>query len=347
MSPRIEAKAVVKAAAVQAAPVYMDLEACVDKACELISDAAAQGCDIIAFPECWIPGYPFFAWLNATALNMKYFVPYHENCLEVGSPAFETIANAARDNSIYVSMGASERDHGSLYISQFLFDDSGELISGRRKLKATHMERTIYGDGSGADLQVVDTALGKVGQLSCWEHLQPLSKYAMYSMHEQIHISAWPSFSVFPEAYALGPELNKAAAQMYAAEGQCFVLAACGVVSQAMYDQLVENDVHATIISPGGGYAQIYAPDGRPLCEPLAPDQEGLLIADLPMSAITIAKCFADPVGHYARPDVTRLLLNREAQPTTEMMGQAPDECMDVKITADPLAESNPIENEP
>ncbi len=313
-----EKKMTVKAAAVQAAPVFMDLDGCVKKAKQYIKDAAKKGCDIIAFPETWIPGYPWYIWLNSTALNMKYFVDYHDNSFEVGSDAFNAIATAAKENNIYVSMGASERDHASLYIAQFLFGRDGSLLCGRRKLKPTHMERTVYGDGDGSGFQVIDTDIGRVGQLACWEHLQPLTKYAMYSMHEQIHVAAWPSFSVYPEAYALGPQLNNAATQTYAAEGQCFVIAPCGVISKEMVDLMVENDVHKALMSEGGGHAMIVAPDGQPLCDKLPHDEEGLLIADLDMNAIKIAKCFHDPVGHYSRPDVTRLLLNKCPQPKTE-----------------------------
>lgn len=328
-----EHKKVVKAAAVQAAPVFMDLDGCVKKAKQYIKDAAKQGCDIIAFPECWIPGYPFYIWLNSTALNLKYFTQYYDNCFEVGSDAYNAIAEAAKENNIYVSMGASERDHGSLYISQFLFNRNGEMISGRRKLKPTHMERTVFGDGDGSGFQVMDTEIGRVGQLSCWEHLQPLSKYAMYSMHEQIHVAAWPSFTLYPEAYALGPELNNAASQMYAAEGQCFVLAACGVFSKEMADLMIEDDVHKALISEGGGHAMIIGPDGSPLCEKLPPDEEGLLIADLDFDQIKIAKCFHDPVGHYSRPDVTRLLLNRSPQPKTEeIIPEATDPATDIEV---------------
>lgn len=314
-----ETKAVVKAAAVQAAPVFMDLDASVIKAKQLIKEAADQGCDIIGFSECWLPGYPWFIWLNSAASNMRYILDYHKNSPTADGDALKAIAEAARDNNIFVSMGASERDHGTLYISQFLFGPDGELISGRRKLKPTHMERTVYGEGDGSDLEVSSTSIGRVGQLSCWEHLQPLNKYAMFSQHEQIHVAAWPSFSIYPEAHALGAELNNSVSAVYAAEGQCFVLAPCGVISQDMIDMLVETDEHRALIKAGGGHAMIYGPDGAPMCEPLAPDAEGLLIADLPMEAITAAKCFGDPAGHYARPDVTRLMLNRCPQPPAEV----------------------------
>ena len=320
----MDTKQNVKVAAVQAAPVFMDIKGTVAKTVNLIEEAAEKDCDLVVFPETWLPGYPWYIWLNNTMTNMKYFGRYNENSLVVGSDEFSTIAEAAKDNNVYVSVGASERDHGSLYIAQFLFGRDGSLLSGRRKLKPTHQERTVFGDGDGSGLCVSETDIGRIGQLACWEHLQPLSKYAMYSMHEQIHCGAWPSFSCMPQAYALGAELNNAASQMYAAEGQCFVVGACGMVSDEMMDILVENDEHKELISAGGGHAVIYGPDGRPLADKIPHDQEGLLIADLDMNDITIAKVFADPVGHYSRPDVTRLLLNRQPQPCTE--DYAPEE---------------------
>jgi len=318
-----------KAAVVQAAPEFMNLDASIDKAIDLIREAADKGASIVAFPECWLPGYPFWAWLSPTAMNVRYFQTYHENCLVVDSPQFHRIAAAASEHGIHVSMGASERDYGSLYISQFLFDDEGKLVQARRKLKPTHMERTIFGEGDGSDLDVSDTALGRVGQLACWEHLQPLSKYAMYSMHEQLHVAAWPSFSLYPQAYTLGSTLCNALSQVYAAEGQCFVLAPCGVISDAMIELMVETPEQAELLLPGGGFAQIYAPDGRPMCEQLPEKEEGLLYADIDLGAITIAKSFADPVGHYSRPDVTRLLFNPEVQDRVEMPEPAAGEHID------------------
>ncbi len=307
-----------KAAVVQAAPVFMDLDGCVEKAVWLIEKAAGEGAQIVAFPECWFPGYPWWIWLSAAAYNIKYIQQYHENSLVIDGDAFNRLSQAAAENDIFVSAGASERDHGSLYFSQFLFDNKGDLVQARRKLKPTHMERTVYGEGDGSHIDVFATDLGRVGQLCCWEHLQPLTKYAMYSMHEQVHIAAWPSFSCYPQAYSLGAQLNQAVAQVYAVEGQCFVLSPCGVVSQEMYDLMVDNEDQAALISVGGGFAQIYGPDGSPMCEQLPEDEDGLLFAEIDLGAIAVAKSFADPVGHYSRPDVTRLLLNRTPQMQVE-----------------------------
>lgn len=325
-----------KAAVVQAAPEFMNIEAGVDKAIALMQQAAASGASIIAFPECWLPGYPWWIWLSAPAHNIKYLQPYHANCMVIGDDSFNRLAAAAKENKIMLSMGFSERDHGSLYVAQLLFDQHGELLQARRKLKATHMERTLFGEGDGSDFNVFDTELGRVGQLCCWEHLNPLNKYAMYSMHEQLHIAAWPTFSCYPQAYSLGAELNNSVSQVYAAEGQCYVLAPCGVFSPAMYEMMVEDEAQAELIHIGGGSAQIYAPDGSPMCDPLGEDEEGLLFADIDLSAITVAKSFADPVGHYSRPDVFKLQFNNKAQ--ASVVGKSTDEQADVAAQEDSAA---------
>ena len=304
-----------KVAAVQAAPAFLDLARGVTRTVELIEQAAAADVRLLAFPECWLPGYPWWIWLDSTAANLGYIVPYATNALVDGSAELDRIRAAVRKADIFVSLGAAERDHGSLYIAQFLIGPGGELLQKRRKLKPTHMERTVFGEGDGSGIRCVDTTLGRIGQLNCWEHLQPLLKYAMYADHEQIHVAAWPSFSCYPAAYALGPEVNTGASRQYAVEGQCLVVAPCGVVPPAMLDRLVHNQAQAELLLAGGGHARIYGPDGRSLAEPLPPDAEGLLIAEFDPAMITLAKAFADPVGHYARPDVLRLWFNPHAQP--------------------------------
>jgi nitrilase len=302
-----------KAAAVQAAPVFLDLDATIDKSIALIQEAAANGASLIAFPEVWLPGYPWYAWLDAPAVWMAKFAQrYFDNSLEYGTPQADRLARAARDYNITVSMGLSERSGGSLYIAQWLIGPDGKTISQRRKLKPTFVERTIYGEGDGSDLDVRDTSLGRIGSLSCWEHLQPLSKYAMYAQDEQVHIGAWPSFSVYEGgAYALGPEVNTSASRIYAVEGQCFVVAPCATVSQEMVDEMCDSDLQRQLLKTGGGHARIFGPDGQQLHESLAPDAEGLIYAQLDLGMISIAKAAGDPAGHYSRPDATQLVHHR------------------------------------
>ncbi len=301
-----------RAAAVQASPVFLDLDATVDKSIALIAEAAAQGAKLIAFPETFIPGYPWHIWLDSPAWGMQFVQRYFDNALVYGSPQADRIAKAAADHQIMVVMGHSERDRGSLYMGQWIIGADGETVAMRRKLKPTHVERTVFGEGDGSDLSVYDTPLGRIGALCCWEHLQPLSKYAMYAQNEQVHIAAWPSFSLYRGgAYALGAEVNNAASRIYAVEGSCYVIAPCATVSAAMVEQLCVDDMKKQLLLEGGGFARIYAPDGQLMHEPLAENAEGLVYADLDLSMIALAKAAADPAGHYARPDVTRLVLDK------------------------------------
>ncbi|MCF4164589.1 carbon-nitrogen hydrolase family protein [Zavarzinia compransoris] len=313
-----------KVAVVQAAPAFLDREAGLRKAITLIEDAAAAGASLIAFPETWIPGYPFHIWLGAPAYWLQFVQRYFENALSRDGAEERRLCEAARRNRIHVIMGHAERDGGSLYMAQWHIDDRGHMLARRRKLKPTHVERAVFGDGDGSDLVVSDTDLGRVGMLCCWEHLQPLTKYAMYAMHEQIHIAAWPSFNVYGGmVHAFGPEFNSAASKMYSAEGQCYTLAAYGIVSPEMLDILCDTPDKRAMLGEGGGYAQIYGPDGRPLADPLPHDQEGLIYADIDLGSIALAKSMADPVGHYSRPDVMRLLLDRN--PAERVVTSPPD----------------------
>jgi nitrilase len=302
-----------RAAAVQAAPVFLDLDAGIDKAIGLIKEAAQGGAKLIAFPETWLPGYPWFIWLDSPAWGMQFIQRYHDHSLVYGSPQAERLVKAAKDNAIMVVMGLSEKSGGSLYMGQWIIDADGHTVAMRRKLKPTHVERTVFGEGDGSDLTVYDTALGRVGALCCWEHLQPLSKYAMYAQNEQVHIAAWPSFSLYRGgAYALGAEVNNAASRIYAVEGQCFVLAPCATVSAEMIKTLCGDDpTKRQLLLEGGGFTAIYAPDGQLISEVLPEGQEGIVYADLDLGMISLAKAAADPAGHYSRPDVTRLLLDK------------------------------------
>jgi nitrilase len=305
-----------KVAVVQAAPVWLDLDATIGKTIALINEAAENGAKLIGFPEAFVPGYPWYIWMGAPAwaIGRGFVQRYFDNSLSYESAQAEKLREAVKAAGITAVLGLSERSGGSLYLGQWLIGPDGETIARRRKLRPTHAERTVFGDGDGSDLTVHARAdIGRLGALCCWEHLQPLSKYAMYAQDEQVHVAAWPSFSLYdPFAHALGAEVNNAASKIYAVEGSCFVLAPCATVSQAMIDEICDTPDKNALLHTGGGYAVIYGPDGSPLAEKLPPDQEGLLYADIDLGMIGIAKNAADPAGHYSRPDVTRLLLNNK-----------------------------------
>jgi len=242
----------------------------------------------------------------------KFAVRYHENSIPMGSPLLDRIFEAARVNKIAVVVGISERGGGSLYMTQLIIDEHGNLVAKRRKLKPTHVERTVFGEGDGSDIAVYDLQFARVGALNCWEHFQTLTKYAMYSMNEQVHIAAWPGMSLYqPEVFAFGVDAQLTATRMYAMEGQTFAVCSTQVVTRGAQEFFCDTPVHEKLLGYGGGFARIFGPDGSNLATPLAEDEEGILYADIDLSAIPMAKQAADPVGHYSRPDVFSLQFNQ------------------------------------
>ncbi|MCC7463021.1 MAG: carbon-nitrogen hydrolase family protein [Gammaproteobacteria bacterium] len=316
-----------KVAAVQAAPAFLDLDAGVDKAIGYIEQAAAAGARLIAFPETWIPGYPWWIWLGAPAwAAQRGFVQrYFDNSLPYGSPQAARIARAAQAGRITVVLGLSEREAGSLYIAQWLIGPDGQTIAHRRKLRPTHSERTVFGEGDGSDLAVHATDLGRLGALNCWENLLSLTKYAMYSQNEQVHVASWPSFSTYDFAHALSWDVSSSASKVYAVEGGCFVVLSSAIVSQEMIELLCDTPEKRDLIRAGGGRSTIFGPDGRAVSKPLPEDQEGLVYADIDLAEIAVAKNVMDPVGHYSRPDVMRLLFNRRRMRRVETLAQPLD----------------------
>ncbi|MEM9134247.1 MAG: carbon-nitrogen hydrolase family protein [Actinomycetota bacterium] len=317
---------VVRVAAAQAEPVWLDMEKTTDKVIEYLAEAAGNDAELIAFPETFIPGYPWQIWLDSPAAGMSFVPPYYANSPTADGPQIQRLAKAAAQHKIAVSLGYSERDGGSLYMGQALIDAAGTVRRTRRKLKPTHVERSVFGQGDGSDLKVDEFEFGNVGELCCWEHLQPLSKYAMYAQNEDIHCAAWPTFSLYKgAANALGAEVNNAASLMYAVEGGCFVLAPCGVIGDAGFELFCDTPAKEQMLQKGGGFARIYGPDGSSLAEPLPETTEGILYADCDPALQAISKSVADPAGHYSRPDVTRLLLNPNPVAPTVTLDEGED----------------------
>ncbi|KAL6250661.1 hypothetical protein RBB50_002963 [Rhinocladiella similis] len=309
-----------KAATVQSEPCWFDLAAGVEKTLKFIKEAAANGASLIAFSEVWLPGYPNFLWGGNYLENIPLVHKYMQNSMGAHGPEMARIRQAAADNSIYVCLGFSERDGGSLYLAQVLIDDKGKVLLHRRKLKPTHVERTLFGDSTGDSLNnVVDTPLGKIGMLNCWEHFQPLLKYHTYAQGEQVHIAAWPfngNYLGLGEPWSVCNEANEVtASRMYALEGQAYVLVTnqcvspAGVKANSAGQKAPEGSF---MLSGGGGNSGVFAPDGKKLTEDVDPLFDGLIYCDIDLDQIDLAKAIADPVGHYSRPDLLRLLVDDE-----------------------------------
>ncbi|KAL4864574.1 hypothetical protein BDV12DRAFT_188825 [Aspergillus spectabilis] len=288
----------------QAEPAWLDLPAGVEKTCKLATEAAQNGAQLIAFPELWLTGYP--CWIWSRPLDPELGPKYIKNSIRADSPEMGTLQNCARENSIAISLGCSENSNNSLYISQFLIDHDGSIAVHRRKIKPTHMERTIFGDGSENSLRIVgNLSFARVGGLSCWEHLQPLLKYHSITQRPEIHVAAWPVLDPFQggELWSISVDGCESLSRTYAAESGAFVLHCTTVISEKGIE-LLRTSGSSMMSTPGGGYSAVYAPDGRRLTEPLAAKEEGLIYADLDLDMILNARMFLDSIGHYSRPDI-------------------------------------------
>ncbi|MGW7209966.1 nitrilase-related carbon-nitrogen hydrolase [Streptomyces sp. NPDC054837] len=227
-------------------------------------------------------------------------------------------------------------------MAQATIDDTGRVLTVRRKLKPTHAERTAFGEGDGSDIQVHETRLGRLGALNCAEHIQPLTKYTMYSKGEQIHVASWPSSSVYRGmATALGPEVNTAVSLVYAVEGQTIVLAPCATVGQAGQDLFCDTDAKRELLLQGG-FTRIYGPEGSELAKPLPETEEGILYADLDSDLLAIAKSAYDPAGHYSRPDVFRLTFGPRPKERVEYVDPTADATAEVAEPKEPGPDITP-----
>lgn len=291
----------IKVGAAQLAPVFLNAGACVEKACGAIREAGEEGAVLLAFPESYLCGYPYWAlFLPPTEINAPMKKLYAE-AVEIPSPATDILCKAARQAGCAVVMGLNERDGGTIYNSQLFIAADGTLLGKRRKLIPTGHERMVWGRGDGSDLALFDMPFGKLGALICYEHSNALFRYALQGRGEQIHIANWPG-----GLPGINPMID-AAVRHYAFEAGCFVLNVTSVVTEA---SLADLDPRvADNLKPGGGYSSILAPKGQYLAGP-EESKEGILYAELDFGLIDAWKAIVDTAGHYARPDVVQLKLH-------------------------------------
>ncbi len=311
------------AAIVQHSPVFLNLEASLEKACGLIQEAAAQGAEVIVFPETWLPGYP--VWLDyapkaalwdhgpATALYRLLV----ENAVSIPGPHVDQLLSIAGNTGSHVVMGVHERQGGTLYNTLIILDKDGQTLTLHRKLVPTFTERLVWGRGDGSTLRAHATEYGVLGGLICWEHWMPLARAAMHAQMETIHVAQWPSVN----------RLHDLASRHYAFEGQCYVLAAGSVLTKkdavegcrslgppaGVAIELLETMPKGDEDPLLRGGSAIIAPNTQYLAGPVL-DEACILYAELSSERITEGHFFLDTEGHYARPDVFTLEVDDRPQ---------------------------------
>ncbi len=309
---------VFRAAAAQFSPVFLDRAATLEKACDLMAEAARQEIKLLAFPEAFLPGYPDWVWTVPAGEGMLYdlYGRLLENAIDVPGPETERLCRVAKQTGMFTVIGVNERNReasgGSLYNTILYIDEKGNLLGKHRKLVPTGAERIVWAPGDGSTLAVFDTALGKVGGLTCWENYMPLARYALYAWGVQIYIAAtWDRDAVWLSSM-----------RHIAKEGGVYVISVCMPLrKEDIPDELGYKQRYSAESGPwiNGGNSAIIDTTGNLLAGPLS-EAEGFVCAELCPARTRSAKFLLDVAGHYSRPDIFRLIVDRSTHPLVEAL---------------------------
>jgi predicted amidohydrolase len=301
-----------KAAAVQAAPVYLDREASVEKACSLIKQAAENGADLVVLPEVFIPGGPYWAWNMDMRKGVKFSAELFLNSVDVPGESTARIGEMAKKYGCYVVIGINERDNKSVYNTLLFFDRKGRIMGKHRKLKPTGAEKLVWGEGDGSTHTVYDTDIGRMGGLICGEHTMALPGYTLAAMGEQVHIASWVGFSYSDTT------LSEVCSRYHAIAYNTFVVCSQGILDEAVNKKLGLN------LRVGGAWTTVIeAGTGRIMAGPLAPAEEGIVYADVDLNDAVTHYFLHETTGHYWSKQFRVFFDAREMKPLN--YGSAPD----------------------
>jgi nitrilase len=309
------------AAAVQAAPVYLDPDKTVRKAADLIHEAAAAGASLIAFPEVFVPGYPYWNWTMNPVKGGEWFERLYRAAVDIRGPHVDALRAAAAATRTTVVIGVNERGRhslGVLYNSVLTIGPDGALIGVHRKLVPTWAEKLTWTNGDGSTLRVHQTEVGPLGVLACGENTNTLARFTLLAQGELVHVANYISLPVGPKDYDMADAIAiRTAAHSF--EGKLFSVVACSTISEEIIDTVAgdDQDARELLRRDRSALSGIFGPDGRPISEPLI-DEEGIVYGEIDLARCIAPKQMHDIIGHYNRFDIFSLHVNGKAlQPVT------------------------------
>ncbi|UUV21380.1 carbon-nitrogen hydrolase family protein [Paenimyroides aestuarii] len=301
-----------KAATVQTAPVFLNVDKTIDKAISFVKEAHENGAKLIAFPEVFIAGYPYWNWIMTPVQGSKWYEELYKNSVAVNDASMQKLYKAAKDFDMNIVIGINERgdSFGEIYNTNLIIDNNGLLIGRHRKLVPTWAEKLTWTSGDGSSLKVYPTEVGPIGTLACGENTNTLARFTLLSQGELIHIANYISLPVAPPDYDMA-EAIKIRAAAHSFEGKLFTIVSCSTISQEIKDALRTDvpNVDELLDRKSSAFSGFIGPNGAVIGNPLI-DEEGIIYADIDLSKCIQPKQMHDILGHYNRFDIFDLRVN-------------------------------------
>ncbi|VXB90093.1 Aliphatic nitrilase [Flavobacterium sp. 9AF] len=301
-----------KAATVQTAPVFLDVEKTIAKAITFIKEASNNGAQLIAFPEVFIAGYPYWNWIMTPVQGSQWYEKLYKAAVKMEDEAMQPLFQAAKDCNIHIVIGLNERGNsfGEIYNTNIIIDNQGKLIGKHRKLVPTWAEKLTWTSGDGSSLKVYDTEVGPLGTLACGENTNTLARFTLLAQGELVHIANYISLPVAPPDYNMA-EAIKIRAAAHSFEGKLFTIVSCSTISEEIKEVLREDvpNVDEVLTRKNSAFSGFIGPNGAVIGEPLI-DEEGIIYAEIDLSKCIQPKQMHDILGHYNRFDIFDLRVN-------------------------------------